>query len=130
MNLTPSWVGFLAAAGGCRPRATSSEIDSDQIHTCWSGVIEAALDSGHERAGRAIEPVAVAWQSVSMESRDLARLRRWEDGGGMWRVTSRGRTWNVDLITCLGDETMECLRSDEVDLRRYIGDRDASDESE
>jgi hypothetical protein len=71
----------------------------------------------------------VAWQSVSMASRDLARLRRWEDSGGIWRVVSRGRMWKIDLITCLGDETMECLRSDEADVRSYIGDRDASDES-
>lgn len=48
----------------------------------------------------------------------------------MWRVTGRGRTWNVDLITCLGDETMERLQSAEADLRRYIGDRHASDESD
>lgn len=65
-----------------------------------------------------------------MESRDLARLRRWEDSGGHWRVTTRGRIRGVDLVTCVGNEAMEHIHSDDADLWRYIGHRHSSDEFE
>lgn len=67
---------------------------------------------------------------VAVESRDLARLRRWEDSGGHWRVTNRGSPGSVELVTCLGDEAMEHIHSDDADLWGYIGPRYASDELE
>ena len=65
-----------------------------------------------------------------MESNDLARLRRWEDSGGHWRVTSRGSTRSIELVTCLGNEAMDHIRSNDDDLWRYIGRRTSSDEFE
>lgn len=56
-------------------------------------------------------------------------LRRWELGGGHWRVTSRahGRL-RIDLVTCTGDEVVDVLESDDPALADAVGGRSADDD--
>ncbi len=57
-----------------------------------------------------------------MISEDLARLLRWESAGGTWELVAAEAGWvEVDLLTCTGGEVMDRLRSDEGDVREYIG---------
>lgn len=63
------------------------------------------------------------------ESRDLARLRRWEDAGGTWRVLARrAEGVIVSLCRCDGGEEAERFVSDATDVRDYLVGRDSSDD--
>lgn len=62
-------------------------------------------------------------------TRDVDRLRRWEDSGATWRVVSRtqGRL-EIAMITCTGDEEMERLVSADPELVSFVGDRMSSED--
>ncbi|MBB3044820.1 hypothetical protein KM427_11790 [Nocardioides sp. LMS-CY] len=60
-------------------------------------------------------------------SDDLARLLRWENAGGAWRVLHRtDDEIAVALLTCDGGTEMERLTSGSADVREHVGDRDVS----
>jgi hypothetical protein len=57
-------------------------------------------------------------------------LRRWEDSGAVWRVTSRsvGRI-EISLLSCDAGEEMDRLTSTDPELLGYVGARDGSDQT-
>ncbi len=58
----------------------------------------------------------------------MAVLRRWEDSGAVWRVTSRTATSvDIDLLTCAADEVMGRLRTSDPDVLAHVAGRDRSD---
>ncbi len=58
----------------------------------------------------------------------VAVLRRWEAGGGGWRVEPGARgELTVVLLTCDGGEEMDRLTSADADLAAYLDGRTASD---
>jgi hypothetical protein len=60
-------------------------------------------------------------------SDDLARLLRWEDAGGAWRVLHRGDAEiTVALLTCDGGTEMERFTSDAAGVLEHVGERDVS----
>lgn len=61
---------------------------------------------------------------VEAVSPDLARLLRWEDSGGGWRVAAVGNgSLTLSLVTCDGGEEMEVLTSTEPAVRDHVGGR-------
>jgi hypothetical protein len=55
---------------------------------------------------------------------DLARLRRWEDAGGTWKVLGRSATdVVVALLTCDAGEEVDRLRSADRAVREYVDTR-------
>lgn len=55
---------------------------------------------------------------------DLARLLRWEDSGGGWRVAAVGNgSLTLSLVTCDGGEEMEVLTSTEPAVLDHVGER-------
>ncbi len=55
---------------------------------------------------------------------DLARLLRWEDSGGGWRVAAVGNgSLTLSLVTCDGGEEMEVLASTEAAVLDHVGGR-------
>jgi hypothetical protein len=55
---------------------------------------------------------------------DLARLLRWEDSGGGWRVAAVGNgSVTLSLVTCDGGEQMGVLASTESALIDHVGGR-------
>jgi len=62
-------------------------------------------------------------------SEDLDALRRWETSGATWQVLAR-EVGEVDiaLLTCDAGEQVGRLRSAEVDVLAYVGDRARSDD--
>lgn len=62
-------------------------------------------------------------------SEDLEALRRWEAAGATWRVlgTGPGRL-DIALLSCDAGEQVGRLRSDEPDLRAYVGERTSSED--
>lgn len=64
-----------------------------------------------------------------MTSEDLARLKRWEDAGGTWRVVAREPTaMTVALCRCDAGEEVDRFRADGPDLIAYIGERAGSED--
>ncbi len=64
------------------------------------------------------------------QSADLARLRRWEDAGGSWRIVARHSDGViVSLCRCDGGEEADRFVTDAIDLRAYVAGRDSSEES-
>lgn len=60
---------------------------------------------------------------------EVARLQRWTQSGGVWRVTSRTpSTLTVALLTCDGGEEMDRIVSDTPELAAHVGSRSASDD--
>ena len=60
-------------------------------------------------------------------SGDLARLLRWEDHGGAWRVVRRTDDHvTIALLTCDGGTEMERFTSDDTAVLEHVGDRDVS----
>jgi hypothetical protein len=60
-------------------------------------------------------------------SDDLARLLRWEDAGGAWRVLDRADDGlTIALLTCDGGTEMERFTSADPAVRDHVGDRDVS----
>jgi hypothetical protein len=54
-------------------------------------------------------------------SSDLDQLRRWEDGGGTWRVLALTSDHvEIALFTCSGGEEMARLRSSDPALLDYV----------
>ena len=54
-------------------------------------------------------------------SSDLARLQRWVDAGGTWRVVDRSADGiAIALRTCDGGEEAGQLRSADTELIRYV----------
>ncbi len=59
----------------------------------------------------------------------VARLRRWEEAGAVWRVVAQGPRWlTVGLFTCDGGEEVERLTSEDPALLCYVADRSSSQE--
>lgn len=55
---------------------------------------------------------------------DLARLLRWEDSGGGWRVAAAGSgSLTLSLVTCDGGEEMEVITSAEPAVLEHVGGR-------
>jgi hypothetical protein len=55
---------------------------------------------------------------------DLARLLRWEDSGGGWRVAAVGNgSLTLSLVTCDGGEEMGVLTSTESSVLDHVGER-------
>lgn len=55
-------------------------------------------------------------------------LRRWEDSGAVWRVTSRTATSvQIDLLTCAADEVMGRLHTSDPNVLAYVAGRERSD---
>jgi hypothetical protein len=64
-----------------------------------------------------------------MTSLDLARLKRWHDAGGTWRVVAREpRAITVALCRCDAGEEVDRFRTDSPDLIAYVGDRASSED--
>jgi hypothetical protein len=64
-----------------------------------------------------------------MTSDDLARLKRWQDAGGTWRVVSRQpRTLIVALCRCDAGEEVDRFRSGSAELIAYVGERTSSED--
>ncbi|MDF1603183.1 hypothetical protein [Nocardioides sp. YIM 152315] len=62
-----------------------------------------------------------------MDDPDLARLLRWENAGGAWRVLHRADDEIiVALLTCDGGTEMERLTSSAAAVLEHVGDRDVS----
>jgi hypothetical protein len=58
---------------------------------------------------------------VTVTSDDLARLRRWEDAGGTWKVLGRFPAEAVvALLTCDGGEEIDRFRSADRALLDYL----------
>ncbi len=58
----------------------------------------------------------------------LDELLRWEASGGHWEVASDdGHVVRVALRTCLGDEVVGELVSDDADVRTHLAGRDRDD---
>lgn len=58
------------------------------------------------------------------ESPDLARLLRWEDSGGGWRVAAVGTgSLTLALVTCDGGEEMGVLTTTDPAVLDHVGDR-------
>jgi hypothetical protein len=58
------------------------------------------------------------------DSPDLARLLRWEDSGGGWRVAAVGNgSVTLSLVTCDGGEEMGVLTSTETAVLDHVGGR-------
>ncbi len=56
-------------------------------------------------------------------------LRRWEQGGAVWRVVSRTDTrLEVALMTCTAAETVERINSADPELLAFVGDRSSSED--
>ena len=54
---------------------------------------------------------------------DLARLLRWVDAGGSWRVDEQsGDAVTVLLLRCDGGEELERFTSSEPELLRHLAD--------
>jgi hypothetical protein len=54
-------------------------------------------------------------------SADLARLTRWTDAGGTWRLLERGRSRvTVALLTCDGGQEMDRIVSEEPALVELV----------
>ncbi len=67
---------------------------------------------------------------MTTDSRDLARLRRWEDAGGTWRVVARRPDRVViSLCRCDGGEEADRFATDDPCVLAHLGGRDNSDES-
>jgi hypothetical protein len=59
----------------------------------------------------------------------VARLRRWEDSGAVWRVLSRtDDALVISLLTCSAGEEVDRLRSSDPDLLDFVGRRAGSDD--
>lgn len=55
---------------------------------------------------------------------DLARLLRWEDSGGGWRVVAVGQgSLTLSLVTCDGGEEMEVITSTEPAVLGHVDGR-------
>ncbi len=62
-------------------------------------------------------------------SQALARLRRWEDAGGTWRVLARtDASASVSLCRCDGGEEVDRIVSEEPALADFLNGRSSSDE--
>jgi hypothetical protein len=62
-----------------------------------------------------------------METRDLEKLRRWEDAGGTWRLdTRREDTLTIALCRCDGGEEVDRLVSAELALVAYVEAADSA----
>lgn len=62
-----------------------------------------------------------------MMSDDLARLLRWENAGGAWRVLHRSDDEiTIALLTCDGGTEMERFTSGSPTVLEHVGDRDVS----
>ena len=58
---------------------------------------------------------------ITVASRELDRLRRWEGAGGGWQVLTRGPDWvEVALLSCTLGEEMDRLRSSDPDVLEYV----------
>ncbi|HEY9293936.1 MAG TPA: hypothetical protein VIP98_21860 [Microlunatus sp.] len=67
--------------------------------------------------------------STPDEATAIARVRRWEDLGGIWRVLDRRPNWvTVSLCRCDGGEEVERFASSEPALLGYLEDRTSSEE--
>ena len=59
-------------------------------------------------------------------SDDLARLIRWENAGGAWRVLHRtDEEITLALLTCDGGTEMERFTSAAASVLAHVADRDA-----
>jgi hypothetical protein len=59
----------------------------------------------------------------------VAKLRRWQDSGAVWRVIARTDTEiAVALLTCSAGEEVDRLISTDPGLRAFIGTRTSSEE--
>jgi hypothetical protein len=59
----------------------------------------------------------------------VAELQRWQDSGAMWQVIARrGDTLTVALLRCDGGEEMDRFTSADSRLRKFIGDRQTSED--
>jgi len=64
-----------------------------------------------------------------MTSEDLARLKRWQDAGGTWRVVAREPgAVTVALCRCDAGEEVDRFRSDSGDLIARVGERLSSED--
>lgn len=61
-------------------------------------------------------------------SADLARLRRWEEAGGTWRVLAHGPgSATVVLCRCDGGEEAERFRTTDPALLAFLADHRRAD---
>ena len=66
---------------------------------------------------------------MTEDSVDLARLRRWEDAGGVWRVVGQGRgSLTLSLCRCDGGEEADRFATDDPAVLVYVAGRAGSDE--
>ena len=63
------------------------------------------------------------------DSADLARLHRWEDAGGTWRVLARrAEGVIVSLCRCDGGEEADRFSTGDPAVLAFLGDRESSDD--
>jgi hypothetical protein len=66
---------------------------------------------------------------VTGDSADLARLHRWQDAGGTWRVLARrAEGVIVSLCRCDGGEEADRFVTDDPAVLAFLGDRESSDD--
>jgi hypothetical protein len=62
-------------------------------------------------------------QAPRSDRSDLARLQRWVDAGGSWRLGGRsGSAVTVLLLRCDGGEELERFTSSDPELLRHVAD--------
>ena len=64
---------------------------------------------------------------AAMSDDPVEIVQRWESAGGLWRVISRGGGHlTVGLFRCDGGEQVDHVRSADVALFEFVGDRESS----